>query len=963
MSEPKLISPMLDNFVMGDPISEHHGVQCCPAMEKDTEDKYIVKIISVPASKAQLDALLLSGAYSDQVEALNYFSSLAEGITQEVNILKKLSELEGYLPIDACQTELMADGTGFDVYLLSKYHKTLARQLRQGSLTHLSALNLGLDLCAALAIARRTGYLYVNLKPGNIYLSTNNSYRIGDVGFLKLDSLKYTSLPDRYHSAYTAPEIADAFSDLNTTIDVYALGLILYQVFNDGNLPFKEDTAPAQAFPAPAYADYEMAEIILKACAPNPADRWQDPIAFGQALVSYMQRNGAHDTPIVPVAEPEPETAPKSEAAEIEAEVSYDENGEIAEASIFTEDDEGNLTFLEGQTDETMEAEDAAEIDYEDVSGEVSDMLLQADDLIAHEAPEPVVQPEAIDVPIPPPLPIEEPAAEETDAEQVEAEAPTEEMDAEEESAEEESDVSAEDDFAADDMEAAAPKPKRKRGFVVGTILVILLAAIIAAGAYFYKVFYIQNIDGITLEAASADTLTVHVVTEADYTELSVVCTDTYGNQLTSPVENGIARFTNLTANCAYNIKVVTNGFHHLTGNTTAAYTTPNLTEITQLTAVTGADNGSVILSFTVTGPDSENWIITYTADDGAAQTQTFTGHMLTVNGLTVGNTYSFTLAPEAELHIKGENTVEYTAAKVIAAQNLMITQCEGTVLSASWSAGSANVNSWTVRCYNDTFDETIVIAQTAATFTIPDDKAGYTVEVTAAGMSVSQRTLIGKDPYTVTDFTVDDSNGKSFEISWKAAAVPTDGFVLTYSADGSVPKQVLCNDKNKITVSPVVPSANYSFALQTASGEAVLGGTKFFTTHEAQDFSGYKVSASEMEFKMCLTPDVSGWDRFDLSDSDYTTDFKVGEKASFLVKLSRSARNSKDSIETMFVIRDENGTILSMDTSTRTWSDMWTKSYCELDIPALPQEAGKYTVSTYFNGAFVNETSFNVLN
>ena len=43
MSEPKLISPLLDNFAMGGPISDHHGIQCCPAMENNTDDKYIVK--------------------------------------------------------------------------------------------------------------------------------------------------------------------------------------------------------------------------------------------------------------------------------------------------------------------------------------------------------------------------------------------------------------------------------------------------------------------------------------------------------------------------------------------------------------------------------------------------------------------------------------------------------------------------------------------------------------------------------------------------------------------------------------------------------------------------------------------------------------------------------------------------------------------------------------------------------
>ena len=87
MSDPKLISPMLDDFDMGNPISEHHGVRCCPAMRKNTDEKYIVKIISVPASQTKLDALLLTGAYPDKASALVYFKDVADGIIEEKRIL------------------------------------------------------------------------------------------------------------------------------------------------------------------------------------------------------------------------------------------------------------------------------------------------------------------------------------------------------------------------------------------------------------------------------------------------------------------------------------------------------------------------------------------------------------------------------------------------------------------------------------------------------------------------------------------------------------------------------------------------------------------------------------------------------------------------------------------------------------------------------------------------------------
>ena len=54
---------MLDGFALGGSISSHSGVNCYPAMRADSDERYIVKTISVPASQVQLEALLLTGAY------------------------------------------------------------------------------------------------------------------------------------------------------------------------------------------------------------------------------------------------------------------------------------------------------------------------------------------------------------------------------------------------------------------------------------------------------------------------------------------------------------------------------------------------------------------------------------------------------------------------------------------------------------------------------------------------------------------------------------------------------------------------------------------------------------------------------------------------------------------------------------------------------------------------------------
>ena len=165
MSEPKLISPLLDSFAMGEPISEHNGVRCCPAIDERSNKRYIVKIISIPQSPAKLEALLLTGAYSTPEQAGKYFGDLADGVVQEAHVLTKLSQLEGFLPYENWQIRPMDDQVGYDVYLLGEYRRSLERQFRREPLTQLQAVNLGLDMRAAPSVCRHAGSLYADLRP------------------------------------------------------------------------------------------------------------------------------------------------------------------------------------------------------------------------------------------------------------------------------------------------------------------------------------------------------------------------------------------------------------------------------------------------------------------------------------------------------------------------------------------------------------------------------------------------------------------------------------------------------------------------------------------------------------------------------------------------------------------------------------------------------------------------------
>ena len=103
MSYEKNISPLLDGFTFGAAMSSHDGICCYPAIKENSDTKYIVKTISLPASQVQLDALLLAGAYRDPADAMEYFRKKGEGILDEAAHLKVLSKLEGFLPFEGWQ--------------------------------------------------------------------------------------------------------------------------------------------------------------------------------------------------------------------------------------------------------------------------------------------------------------------------------------------------------------------------------------------------------------------------------------------------------------------------------------------------------------------------------------------------------------------------------------------------------------------------------------------------------------------------------------------------------------------------------------------------------------------------------------------------------------------------------------------------------------------------------------------
>lgn len=1031
MPEPRLISPMLDGFVVGAPISDHHGVRCCPAMTKDTNQRYLLKIIRVPASQVQLDALLLTGAYPDEASALSYFKEMSQDICKEAQVLSALSAKEGFFPYEKTQVVEMDDGIGYEVYLLSPYKRTLERFFRKETITHLNAVNLGLDLCAALTVCRDAGYLYADLKPENIYVTQEGRFRIGDLGFLPLNGLKYASLPDKYRSAYTAPEVEDAYSTVNTTIDIYAAGLILYQAYNGGVLP--EELTGGAPLPAPIFADYEMAEIILKACDADPSLRWQDPMQMGQALVSYMQRNGANDTPIVPAsvtmaappaspfavtpeeaageaasdaevdaiieqirmdafAETEDAPAQEAEAAPEDAEAAPEEAEEPAADAPAEEaaEEAAEDAAPEQQTDEvetlsflaSLSSDDTApdqrtaeEATYDEVSEEVEDILSQADALIAHPLPEPVVAPEPVDVPIPPlpaeeteaAEPLEEPAEEAADTESP-ADADTEaaeEAEAAQEASEEapasEEEAAADADAEEDDeFEEAPPAGKSKKA--IGIILALIVLAGLVFGIYaFYKHYYLQTVTSLTLDGSDT-ALTVHVTATVDESLLTVVCTDAYGNKLTRAVVNGCAVFESLNPSTLYSVKVEVSGLHKLNGDIADSYSTPMQQSITGLNVSTGEAPGSAVVSFNApNAAANDTWtLLIRKVGTEEVFSHSFTGTVTTVEGLELGGQYLFELTGSTA--VSGETQIVYSAVAPLIAENVRLEGTGNGEITVLWDTpDDATVASWLVSCSSSESDSTLTtVTENKATFTGLDSSLTYTITVTAEGMQAKATCYITAQPVAISNAVAEPMGTDQIRVRWDCAQ--SGSWFVLFQVEGSDKQEIVRTNTTEAVLSGIVPGVHYTVDIRQENN-TVLCGVLDYTAPQANAFNGYAlgyiVRDTPMEFSMCVRPDGADWTHDKVKT--YTTQFSAGQSAAFVIHIPSQYNTPNDVINRMFVIYDEEGNLVSYESTKEVWRSMWYKRYCELDVPSLPADPGSYRLDIYFNGMLAHSQNFTV--
>src|SRR6185369_10283242 len=187
--------------------------------------------------------------------------------------------------------------------------QSLAERMKDGGDVELpEALDVFIQVCQGLSAAHEKNIIHRDMKPENIFLAHKGNrqlVKILDFGIAKVSGAETNSLT-RTGTIFGTPHYMSPEQALGKSLDyradIYSVGVIMYEVFT-GRVPFEAESfmgiltkhITAQPLPPQAAAPdrnipEEVEEMILRAMAKEPSDRYSSMHELTAALMQVAQR-------------------------------------------------------------------------------------------------------------------------------------------------------------------------------------------------------------------------------------------------------------------------------------------------------------------------------------------------------------------------------------------------------------------------------------------------------------------------------------------------------------------------------------------------------------------------------------------------------------------------------------------------------------------------------------------------
>ena len=247
--------------------------------------KSALKVISIPKSSSAVKTALSEG--QDVASVAKYFNSIVDDFASEIELMSSLNHpgIVTYQDHDIIPHD---DHIGWDVLLRMELLRPLTDRMVQGAMSTAEVVDLGIQMADVLAFCHAKNIVHRDVKPANIFIDASGRYKLGDFGVARTVENTVGSMSLKGTEDYMAPEVLKT-RKYGPSVDVYALGIVLYQLLNGNRLPFLplapapvgyQDREQAKArrlsgepLPPLSNCDVQLFRIVSLASAANPLQR------------------------------------------------------------------------------------------------------------------------------------------------------------------------------------------------------------------------------------------------------------------------------------------------------------------------------------------------------------------------------------------------------------------------------------------------------------------------------------------------------------------------------------------------------------------------------------------------------------------------------------------------------------------------------------------------------------------
>lgn len=275
-----------------------------------------MKVIRIPQDKSEQKRLYSQGLDSQSVS--DYYSQFARDFIKEIELMAKLQGNTNIVDYNDHIIEPNEDGIGYTIYIrmefLTPLDSYLSKDNKPRFMTEKEVIKLGIDMCNALEVCSRLHIIHRDIKPGNIFVSENGDFKLGDFGIARQLEKTQSGLSRKGTVNYMAPEVYNGTS-YGESVDIYSLGIVLYRLLNRNRIPFFPPypqpikyTDSEEAFakrikgeriPYIDSVSKEMNCILSKACECNPELRYKNAFELKHDLLSIQNLNITDQTTIL----------------------------------------------------------------------------------------------------------------------------------------------------------------------------------------------------------------------------------------------------------------------------------------------------------------------------------------------------------------------------------------------------------------------------------------------------------------------------------------------------------------------------------------------------------------------------------------------------------------------------------------------------------------------------------------